>query len=90
MAETIWVFNGAGARFPGGVFTTQEQAHAWIERNHLSGVLTEYPLNVGAYDWAVSNGDFTPKKPEHSSPQFIGGFTSGSQNHFHYENGARA
>lgn len=90
MTETIWVFHGAGARFSSGVFGSLEQAQSWIERNRLSGLLTEYPLNIGAYEWAVDRGHFTPKKPEHSSPEFVGSFTSGSQPHFHYENGALA
>lgn len=85
--ETIWVFNSEGARFPGGVFGTRAQAEQWIKEHLVSGVLTEYPLNIGVYDWAVSSGHFTPKRPEQSSPRFIGGFTSAIQNHFHYENG---
>ncbi len=29
----IWVFNGIGGRFPGGVFTSRELAEAWIRRH---------------------------------------------------------
>jgi hypothetical protein len=45
-----------------------------------------YRLDVGAYDWATSHGLFTPKKPEQSTPEFVGRFTGGDV-HFHYENG---
>lgn len=90
MTETVWIFNGENARFPGGVFGSRAQAEKWIMQHRVSGVLTEYPLNVGVYDWAVSSGHFTPKRPEHSSSLFIGGFSSAVQNHFHYENGITA
>ncbi|MBP0595968.1 hypothetical protein J8I87_41405 [Paraburkholderia sp. LEh10] len=83
----IWVFVGEGARFPSGVFTVLDVAKAWIASNQLTGVLTRYPLNEGVYDWATSHGLFTPKKPEHSSPFFIGKFTIASMEHFHFENG---
>ena len=54
----------------------------------MSGVLTKYPLNTGVYDWAVKLGYFTPKKAEHSAPDFVGKFSSASLEHFHYEDGA--
>lgn len=54
----------------------------------LSGVLTEYPLDTGTLDWAVSNDFFSPKKPEHTQANFIQSFTSARQRHEHYENGA--
>ena len=87
-SKVLWVFNGAGGRFPAGVFTAKELAERWIATHRLSGTLTAYPLDVGAYDWAVEAGLFTPKRDEHSSPEFIGTFTSASQEHFHYENGS--
>jgi hypothetical protein len=48
-----WVFNGGGGRFPSGVFSTREKAEAWINQHGLSGVLTKYPLDEGAWDWAI-------------------------------------
>ena len=45
MDESVWVFNGDGARFPSGIFRTKEMASAWIATNALSGVLTAYPLD---------------------------------------------
>ncbi|MFZ5531631.1 MAG: DUF7710 domain-containing protein [Pseudomonadota bacterium] len=89
MTETVWIFNAAGATFPGGVFGSLEQAESWISKHGLSGTLTEYPLDAGAYDWAVSLGYFQPKKPEHESAKFVGAFTSSRQTHFHYEAGSR-
>jgi hypothetical protein len=85
-ATTVWVFNGSGGSLPGGVFSTRERAESWIRENGLTGLLTLYRLDVGAYDWATSRGLFKPKKEEHVSAAFIGRF-SGGDVHFHYENG---
>jgi hypothetical protein len=87
MTKQIWVFNGAGGRFPSGVFSSRESAASWIRQRGLTGVLTAYPLNEGAYEWAVANRFFTPKSDEHTSSEFIQRFTSASQEHFHFENG---
>jgi hypothetical protein len=56
--DSVWVFHGEGARFASGVFTSKEKAAQWIEDRRLSGVLTAYPLDEGAYDWAIRNGFF--------------------------------
>lgn len=87
MEEKVYVFHGEGARFASGVFDNLETAEKWIKGNRLSGLLTVYPLNRSAYDWAVEKEFFIPKKEHHFSPRFIGGFTSASQEHYHYENG---
>jgi len=39
------------------------------------------------YDYAISKGHFEPKKPEHSTALFIGRFSGGGIDHFHYEEG---
>lgn len=87
--DFVWIFLGEDARFPSGVFSDLEVASTWISKNHLSGVLTKYPINIGTYDWAVASDLFVPKKPEHSLPKFIGKFSSASMEHFHFENGVR-
>ena len=84
--RSVWVFNGARASFPGGVFTSRETAEKWILKNNLVGTLTRYPLDSSAYDYAIANGWFEPKEPRHSEPEFIQRFTSASQEHYHYEN----
>ena len=89
---TIWCFNG-NSRFPGGVFDDLEIARTWIERNKLSGVLTGYPLNAGVFDWALEQGLLSPAlklKAERNGPDFVGTFTSASQQHFHFEAGMQA
>ncbi len=83
----IWVFHGAGARFAGGVFGNREAGLSWAAKHALTGVLTCYPLNEGAYDWALRSGAFAPKRPEHREAHFIGGFTSASMDHVHVEDG---
>lgn len=91
----VWVFTGARSSpsdttptFPAGVFSSVATAEAWIKQHGLSGTLTMYRMDVGAYDWAVANGYFTPSKPHHQTSDFIGRFAGGDI-HFHYETGAK-
>lgn len=86
-AGSIWVFNGVQANFPSGIFSARELAEAWILKYRLTGTLTEYPLDVGMYDYSISKGFFTPKKEEHQTSLFIGKFTDGGMQHFHFEDG---
>jgi hypothetical protein len=88
-ADGVWVFNGEVGRFASGVFTTRENAEAWIAANKLDGVLTLYPLDTGVYEWAIAAGKFTPKREKHSLAEFIGSFTTASMAHHHYEQGIR-
>lgn len=87
--STVWVFCGVQSPLPSGIFSTQEEANAWIQTRLLSGTLTEYPVGISAYDWAVKKGYFSPQKPAHTQPQFIQSFSSATQKHFHYENGIK-
>jgi len=87
--QTIWVFTGPRAQFPAGVFTTVEIAELWIRHHGLTGTLTEYPVDKGAYDWAIGAGVFAASKPEHRSPEFIARFSAANQEHYHYEDGSR-
>lgn len=91
--KTVWVFNSPNSKFSGGVFEQLEAAEEWIERYNLTGVLTKYPLNMGTLEWALEN-DSVDMKPEklkekQTDPEFIGGFTSASMEHYHYENGQK-
>jgi hypothetical protein len=91
---TVWVFNGSGIRkpfnFPSAVFTRLELAEEWIRKNSASGILTQYPLDTGVYDWAMARGSFEPKKEHHYAPEFIETLSDASQQHYHYEHGVRA
>jgi len=88
--EGVWVFNAVDGRFSGGNITTRERGEAWIAANGLTGMLTHYPLDVGVYEWAIDNGLFTPKKDKHRTVELIAGFTTGSMEHNHYEDGVDA
>ncbi|WP_144395612.1 DUF7710 domain-containing protein [Pleionea sediminis] len=90
MEQKVFVFHSSGAQFSGGVFSSKDKAEAWILKHKLSGMLTGYPLDNGAYDWAVESELFTPKKELHYSASFIGGFTSAHLEHYHYEDGINA
>ena len=83
--KKVWVFNGENSSLPSAIFTERSLAEEWIEKYKLSGILTAYPLNISAYDWAVEKGYFKPKREEHFSPRFIGRSTGGHE-HYHYDN----
>jgi hypothetical protein len=83
----VWVFNGSGGQFPGGVFATLTVAEDWIARNSLTGVLTAYPLDRGVHEWAVEQGIFRADKK--LDARLIGRFSSAVQEHYHYEDGVR-
>ena len=87
MAEKfIWLFHGTGATFASGVFETKELAEEWIIANKLEGVLTQYPINQGVYQWAIEKNYFAPTRDYQFEGKFIQQFTSASQEHYHYKN----
>ncbi|MET0463519.1 MAG: hypothetical protein ABW007_10205 [Chitinophagaceae bacterium] len=83
----VWIFNGSKGRFPSGVFTKRELAEKWIELHQLSGTLTSYPVDTGIYEWAIERSFFTISNEKQKLPEFIESFSSGSLEHYHYENG---
>lgn len=87
--DSVWIFHGEKAQFASGVFTSFEKAEAWIKQYNLSGMLTNYPLNEGVYNWALRLECFEVKKEQHTAPEFIQKFSSASQEHYHYEMGMR-
>jgi len=84
---SVWVFNGPNGKFSGGVFAERQLAESWILKHKLTGTLTLYPLNIGVYDWTIANNFFDPSKEKEYQPDFIGSFSSASQEHYHYLNG---
>jgi len=89
----VWVFNGAKSRFSSGVFEELADAEKWINKNKLTGMLTKYPLNRSVFDWADENDLISMKAKtlaqKRNDPHFIGGFTSASMEHYHYEDGEK-
>jgi hypothetical protein len=83
--NSVWVFNGNGGRFPAAVFTTKELGEEWINSTGVHGILTQYPLDISAYDWCVAKGFFEPATEEQKQPTFIQQFSSAYQDHYHYE-----
>jgi hypothetical protein len=88
--ETVWVFVGAEARNPSAIFTTRSKAQTWIERNSLSGLLTEYPLDVPVIDWAIREHVYSPRPEDEEDPWIIATFTSAAQRHYHFVDGELA
>jgi hypothetical protein len=86
----VWVFMAPRARFPGGVFSNIDLAEQWISEHQLTGTLTRYRLDMGAFEWALREGAFKPNPNKEVTAAFIGGFSSASMEHHHYEQGARA
>lgn len=90
MFSTVYLFHSLNnSRFCGAVFSEIAIAEKWILKHKLTGLLTEYPVDNGVYDWAIEKHLLTVKKDKESSPEFIGGFSTASQQHFHYEDGIR-
>jgi hypothetical protein len=85
--ESVWIFVGSGGCFPSGVFTDRHLVENWIKTHSLTRVLTLYPTDIGAYDWAIAEGYFKVGRAARSSSEFIQTFSSASQQHFHYEDG---
>jgi hypothetical protein len=86
--DYVWIFHGVKAQFSSGVFSSREKAENWIKTHKLTGILSQYPLNQGVYDWAIENNYFKPKNTELVNAEFIQRFSSASQIHFHYLEGA--
>ena len=71
-AEWVWVFNGARGNFPAGIFGSPDLAERWIAHHRLTGTPTEYPVDIGVYDWVISQGFFRPSKPHQTTSDFSG------------------
>ncbi|GIF02453.1 hypothetical protein Ari01nite_99170 [Paractinoplanes rishiriensis] len=84
--SNVWVFHGEEARFASGVFKDRNTALLWVELHELTGVITEYPLGAGCYDFAVAEGLFHPSKPHHGTPAHVAEF-SPSGHHIHVRDG---
>ena len=89
MEAKVLIFVAPGAIFPSGVFSSLIDAENWIAKHGLTGALTEYPVGVGVFDWAVASGKFKPKPNKQINASFIGQFTTAAMTHYHYENGIR-
>ena len=87
--NTIWIFHGANGRFSSGVFSSLKNGESWIKKHKLSGVLTEYPIDEGIFDWSVRNNFFEPKNSNEKDPNFIQKFSCANQEHYHYEDGEK-
>ncbi len=79
--KNVFVFNGNKSGFPSAVFSSKIKAEEWIEKYNLSGVLTEYPVDISVYDWRKQQG--YASKPD----QDIANFSSAHMAHWHYEMG---
>lgn len=89
--QFVWVFNNNKSNFSGGIFLSKDLAETWISRYNLTGILTQYPLNIGVLDYLIKE-DLVGMRNEtiervKNDPNKIGGFTSASLIHYHYENG---
>lgn len=81
---SVWLF--FGGRQVGGAFSSPERAEEWIAEHRLSGVLTEYPLDTGAFDHVRASGVSIPD----TDPEAIANYVSARQDHFHYRHGLPA
>ena len=82
----VWIFHGEGARFASGVFPGREAALEWVSRHRLTGIVTQYQVGSGCYDFAVADGRFQPTRPHHGTPAHIADFSPAGP-HIHVRNG---
>jgi hypothetical protein len=82
----VWIFHGEGARFASGVFESHEAALQWVSQHRLTGIVTEYQVGSGCYDFAITQDRFRPTKPHHGTPAHVGGFSPAGP-HVHVRNG---
>ena len=83
----VWVFHAEGAQFASAVFSTRARAEEWIANHELTGILTAYPVDVSAYDYALAKGSFRPSRPHHGTPEHVGRFANAEIDHVHYRDG---
>ena len=79
----MWVLN-CGGSFPCGVFETKEAAEDIIKKYKLTGVLTQYPVNMLVIDWAIENNCLSESA---RTTEDAGTYATAYQKHYHYENG---
>ena len=82
--EYVWVFQGNNSTFPSAIFSTYQHAILWISNSKVSGILTQYPVDISVYDWAISEDYFKPKTENKKSPDFISKFSSAYLKHYHF------
>ena len=82
----VWLFQAVPGAGAGGVFRSLESASAWILRHRLTGLLTQYPLDYGVFDYIVEKGWIKRTKPHLDTPEFMGGYC-GNLHHYHCEDG---
>lgn len=87
MQHTMYLFSGQETKFASAVFSTFEKAKNWVEQNHLSGMLIEYPIDESCYDWAIQQGHFTQLSAIDKAPIFIERFVSIYQKRWHFVHG---
>ena len=88
MNQYIYIFNNPSkSKFSSGAFSSKALADQWIKKYKLSGILSQYPIDIGVYDWAISKKFFVASVERDNHPDFIGSFSSASLEHYHYENG---
>ncbi|MFG1839245.1 hypothetical protein ACGFH8_12510 [Micromonospora sp. NPDC049175] len=85
-ARRVWIFHGDAARFASGVFDDKVAALEWIARHGITGILAEYQVGDGCYDFAVREGRFHDTKKSHGSPDHVASFSPGLA-HVHVREG---
>lgn len=83
--QFVWIFKGNQHNFPSAVFSSYENAKAWIEENKAKGILTAYPLDKSVYEWAIDKGHFSVKDESQKTANFIANFSDAAQEHYYYK-----
>ncbi len=85
--QTVWLFTSASndvvpdAHIPQAAFRTLAAGDRWVRTLKPSGMLTEYPMNIGVFEWATARGVFKPRRDDQRATPFIETFSDASQAH---------
>lgn len=82
-----WVVLLADSKQTDAVFSTFAKVKAAVSQERASALITEFPLDTGAWDAAVASGGLRLKRPDQSAPDFVGDFTNPCLEHVHAEGG---
>jgi len=84
----IYVLDSGPGCFPAGIFRSRGEAESVIREKGLSGLLTEYPVDVLVYDHNLEGGHIRLTKAWQTTAKYIQQHASpGGCDHWHYTDG---
>lgn len=82
--EYLWIIQSCENQNIIGCFTEKQAAEKHIHQHQLKCTLTQYPIDISVYDWAIAHQYWTPKSDLQKSSKFKERFNSAYLDHDHY------